>query len=121
MIIQIKENTTINDIQKEFEEAFPYLKLMFFKKPHHEHEGSAKKDLMSGAVKVSSAMKHNGKISFDENTTVIELENLFHEHFGLNVQVFRKSGKSWIETTVTDNWTLKKQNDQGKELSELSF
>ncbi len=121
MIIHIKENTTITDIQNEFESKFPYLKLMFFKKPHHEHEGSAKKDLMSGASKITSAKQHNGKITFDENTTVIELEDLFREHFGLNVQVFRKSGRSWIETTVTDNWTLKKQNDQGKELSELSF
>lgn len=121
MNIEIKDNITINDIQKEFEENFNFLKLMFFKKPHADNEGSAKKDLLSGSTKLTSLRHKNGTIIFDEYTTVTELENLFKEHFGLNVQVFRKSGKSWIETTVTDKWTLKKQNDQGKELDELSF
>ena len=121
MTIQIENNLTITDVQNSFESNFPYLKLMFFKKPHHEHEGNLKKDLITSNAKIVSVKEGNGRITFDENITVIELEELFSEHFGLNVQVFRKSGKSWIETTVTDNWTLKKQNDQGKELSELGF
>jgi len=121
MNIQVKDNLTISDIQKEFEEKFQYLKLMFFKKPHSEKEGSAKKDLLNSTVKLTNIRHKNGKIAFDENIAVNELEQLFKDNFGLNVQVFRKSGKSWIETTVTDSWSLKKQNDQGKELSELSF
>ena len=121
MNIIIKDNLTINDIQKEFEEKFHFLKLMFFKKSHHENEGSAKKDLLLGTTKLTNIRHKNGKIAVDEDTTVTELESLFKEHFDLNVQVFRKSGKSWIETTVTDKWTLKKQNDQGRELDELSF
>jgi hypothetical protein len=36
---------------------------------------------------------------------------------GLYVQVFRKSGKVWLETTATDNWSLYKQNEEGQELS----
>lgn len=121
MRIELKNDITINDVQNHFESNFPYLKLMFFKKPHEEHEGSFKKDLLTTNSKIISVKEGNGKITFDENISVIELEELFREHFGLNVQVFRKSGKSWIETTVTDNWSLKKQNDQGKELSELGF
>ncbi|MFO0355873.1 MAG: hypothetical protein ACK50A_02890 [Sphingobacteriaceae bacterium] len=121
MNILVKDNLTISDIQKEFETTFQYLKLMFFKKPHSTAEGSAKKDLLNGSLKLTNIRHKNGKISFDENITVSELEELFKDHFGLNVQVFRKSGSSWIETTVTNSWTLKKQNDQGKELSELSF
>jgi hypothetical protein len=53
--------------------------------------------------------------------TVNELEQRFKSQFGLNIQVFRKHGKTWIETTVTDNWTLFKQNEEGKTLSELKF
>jgi hypothetical protein len=37
----------------------------------------------------------------------------------LSVQVFRKSGKSWLETTFTDGWTLKKQNQEGIDLSQI--
>ncbi len=121
MNIQVKDSQTISDIQKQFEEQFNYLKLMFFKKPHTDNQGNAKKDLVSPTSKLESIKHKNGKIVFDDDITVTELEHLFKDHFGLNVQVFRKSGNSWIETTVTDGWTLKKQNDQGKEISELRF
>jgi hypothetical protein len=33
------------------------------------------------------------------------------------VQVFRQSGRVWLETTRTDDWTLAEQNKQGEELS----
>jgi hypothetical protein len=33
--------------------------------------------------------------------------------------VFRKSGKTWLETSVTDDWTLKRQNEEGMELSRM--
>ena len=49
--------------------------------------------------------------------TVGELEKLFRERFGANIQVSRKSGTLWLETTMTDNWTLKQQNEHGRELS----
>ena len=46
-----------------------------------------------------------------------EADNISHqiltscqEKLKLSAQVFRKSGKIWLETTFTDSWTLKKQN-----------
>jgi len=48
---------------------------------------------------------------------VSEVEQLFQDVYGLSVQVFRKSGTIWLETTATDDWTLNKQNDEAKELS----
>jgi hypothetical protein len=35
------------------------------------------------------------------------------------VQVLRKSGKAWLEATITDGWTLEEQNIQGEDLSEI--
>jgi hypothetical protein len=49
--------------------------------------------------------------------SVAELEQQFSDVYGLSVQIFRQSGKAWLETTVTDKWTLEKQNEQGKALS----
>jgi len=46
------------------------------------------------------------------------LEKSFYDRFDMLVQVSRKSGSIWLETTMTDNWTLKQQNDHGRELSE---
>lgn len=62
-----------------------------------------------------------GEIILNDEMTVGELEQKFKEQFDLNVQVFRKHGNSWIETTVTDNWSLQKQNEEGRVLSELRF
>ena len=52
-----------------------------------------------------------------DTTTVHDLETGFRERFGLSVHVFRKSGNLWIETTMTENWTLKQQNEHGMEIS----
>jgi hypothetical protein len=46
--------------------------------------------------------------------TVSELEKSFTEIYGLYTQVFRKSGNIWLVTTITDNWTLNEQNQQGE-------
>ena len=48
---------------------------------------------------------------------VNELEKIFKDRFNLAVQVFRKSGNLWLETTMTDNWTLQQQNNHGGEIS----
>jgi hypothetical protein len=49
--------------------------------------------------------------------TVTELESRFNTIYGLSVQLFRKSGRAWLETTVTDGWTLEEQNNEGEALS----
>ena len=36
---------------------------------------------------------------------------------GWKVQILRSSGKLYIETSVTDQWTLDRQNQEGAELS----
>ena len=59
-----------------------------------------------------------GSIMLKDSIIVSELEELFKDHFGLSVQVFLKS-RSWIQTTVTDDWTLRDQNTEGQELSSL--
>ena len=61
---------------------------------------------------------HNkGTITITPQMTVAGLEQNMNDVYGLSVQVFRKSGMAWLETSVTDNWTLEQQNKQGEELS----
>jgi hypothetical protein len=50
--------------------------------------------------------------------TVADLEFRLEKEYGLHIQVFRKSGNIWLETTATDNWTLDRQNQEGKILEE---
>jgi hypothetical protein len=121
MILTVQPKMKISQLQEEFNRTFPFLKLEFFRHSHKALTGSAKHDLirLTDTIKITPTKKSIGEISITENMTVIELEQLVSEHFGLSAQVFRKSGKSWLETTVTDDWTLKHQNDQGYELSQL--
>jgi hypothetical protein len=46
---------------------------------------------------------------------VEEIEGIFNNKFGLNIQLFRKLGNVWIETVNTDNWTLKEQMKRSEE------
>ena len=113
----IKANNKLSRIQKEFNAQFPFLKLEFFKQLHDVYSGSPKQSLLKEDVLLKAKSNKESEICVNENMAVSVLENLFQENFGISAQVFRKSGNSWLETTKTDDWTLKKQNDEGKELS----
>ncbi len=120
--IEISGDKKIATVQKEFNDAFPFLKLEFFRKKHGLGGGSNRSEMIDAQLSFRKIpQKHsNGMIFLKEDMKVCELEDLFKNHFGLNVQVFRKSGRSWIETTLTDDWTLLQQNEEGRELSQLS-
>ncbi|MCD6068986.1 MAG: hypothetical protein K0S33_3812 [Bacteroidetes bacterium] len=119
MKIAINDHRKIFAIQEEFNRLFPYLKLEFFSKPH-KHAGANAKKLMKSNSKTLGECRtvHDpGEITIVPEMTVSELEQNFGSVYGLGVQVFRKSGRTWLETTVTDSWTLEEQNRQGEELS----
>ncbi len=67
---------------------------------------------------IQPALKEGGMV-VSELTAVGDLECFFRNHL-LNVQVFRRSANLWLETTMTDAWTLQKQNNHGKEISEFN-
>ncbi|MGZ3932210.1 MAG: hypothetical protein ACXVP0_12845 [Bacteroidia bacterium] len=121
MTLTIHSGMKISALQKQFNTVFPFLKLEFFKHRHQAHVGSTKKDHIEphGTLKHLQKGRAKQKIEITNDMTVTTLEQIFATDFGLSVQVFRKSGNLWLETTVTDDWTLKKQNDQGCELSRL--
>lgn len=119
MKITINDNRKIFAIQEAFTNAYPFLKLEFFAKPHKPGGASSKKFIKHPTKTLGDCrtIHKAGTITITENTTVGELEQRFSEVYGLGVQVFRKSGKVWLETTVTDNWTLDRQNKEGESLS----
>ena len=121
MKIIINDHRKIYALQKEFNEMFPYLKLEFFSKPHRVGAPSSKKIMKHPGKTLGEcrAIHFKGTLTITPQMTVAELEQNFSDVYGLSVQVFRKSGKAWLETTVTDNWTLEQQNNQGLELSGL--
>ena len=115
--MQITNNKTLADIQKEFNAKFPYLKLEFYSQAHKTKAGSPENLKLNPQHTIDEARtKHTlGDLSINGHLKVSTLENTFHEKYGLNVQVFRRSGNIWLQTTATDDWTLADQNKKGKE------
>jgi len=120
MRLLINAEKLIKDLRKEFSEAYPFLQLEFF-----NNEG-ARKTRYSPFKKIEHEKilgdagilkNHKGYIDIKDSTTVLELENVLMDEFGLSAQVFRKSGNIWLETTMTDDWSLKQQNDHGREIT----
>ncbi len=122
MILHLSKNKSLYDVQTEFTSHFPFLKIGFFNKRHKAFPGSERASLLKPEAKLPLTGERDSlEVEIDESMTVKALEEMFKQQLNLNIQVFRKSGRSWLETTVTDNWTLRKQNEEGKELSELSL
>lgn len=118
-VLKISGSIQLDSLKEDFNNAFAFLKIEFFKNSHSEHEPSSRKEMIKGNPLLGTLLKQNseGYIDLDPAMTVAHLEKMFNDKFGLNVQVFRKSGMVWLETSATDNMTLKGQNELGMEKS----
>lgn len=115
--LRVKKDRLIADVQGDFNKAYPFLKIEFFRKAAARSGYNIKEHLPKSTQLAKVGLTHEGSIKIDDSMTVGELEKLFRERFGANIQVSRKSGTLWLETTMTDNWTLQRQNEHGRELS----
>ena len=121
--ILINNLKTISEVQYDFSRKFPFLKLEFFNTAYVAEKALPKSKMFSQDKKLGAIRKtrKEGKIIVAQHQTVNDLEKEFWERFGLSAQVFRKSGNLWIETSLTDSWTLEQQNHEGYEMSKLHY
>jgi hypothetical protein len=119
MKIIITDRRKIFAIQREFSEMFPFLKLEFFAKPARINGASANKVLKEASKTLAECrtVHTSGILTITSGMTVRELEQHFRDIYGLTIQILRKSGRAWLGTKMTDNWSLKEQNEQGESLS----
>ncbi len=112
----IKPSNTLAEIQEAFRAKFPYLKIEFYHSPHKAGEGSPPKEQLDSAIRIGelSGAVQQADIKIDGAIQVKTLEQHLSEQFGLNAQVFRRSGRLWLQTTKTDDWTLAMQNEHGE-------
>ena len=106
----------IREIEKAFSSMYPYLKIEF---PKDEIRWINVEDEGIGAerwLQQAQDMLFN-EVKVSDNMTVGELEVRLQELLAIPVAIFRCSGNFWIETKMTRNWTLKEQNDHGRELA----
>lgn len=117
----ISKDKTVMDLQKEFSDQFPYLKIEFYHKAHDHFEGSKKADQASSDTLLKDLSSDLSEAEFEitKNLSVDKLETAFEEKFGLHVQVFRQSGKEWLQTSVSDGWTLEEHSKNAKEYADF--
>jgi hypothetical protein len=111
-MLQIETGKQIKQIQTAFNTRYPYLKIEMIKQ-----QGS-KAEAMKGNEVIAKVPATT--ISMGNQQTVARLEQEFLEKAGLKVIVYRRFCNVWIETTLTNDWTLEQQNSEGKLLSELN-
>jgi hypothetical protein len=120
MQLRIEKGDLIKDKQTQFSAVFPYLKIELFKSPYLQAEGRellGKEKSKPVPVGSSERFTKSATINIEEKTTAYTLEKQFLQKFDLSIKLFRKSGNLWIETTLTENWSLEKQNEEGEFMS----
>jgi sporulation-control protein spo0M len=107
----VNPNTTVNELMCQFAEHFPFLRLALY-----EGMGN-KKRAASENEYVLKFGTNSVEVIFESSTKVRDFIDYLEKLLGWKVQILRSSGKLYIETSVTDQWTLDRQNQEGAELS----
>lgn len=121
-VLHILQEQKLSVIQKEFNEMFPYLKLEFFRRRSDKPVSGGRSLPLNPDITLSQLSKPSDvkQMSITGDLKVKELESNFFDQFNLHIKVMRRSGRSWLETSLTNEWTLDFQNAQGKETSGYS-
>lgn len=120
MRLSIYGERLISDVQQQFAGAYPFLKIEFFKNGYLDQHLYPRHKQVAHNLKIKDAWgrrKGEGELLVEDAMTVSILEITFKEQFGLAAQVFRRSGNIWLETSITNVWTLKQQNEHGREIT----
>lgn len=111
MSILVTNTRTLAEIQTAFREKFESLKLEFYVGSHKAGEGIANSKKLDTSLTIGELREGDSETEFSihGNLKTNSFEESWQEAFGFSVQVFRKSGNIWLQTTSTDDWTLSEQ------------
>lgn len=108
----------ISDVQGRFQSLFPLLQLRFYREAHGLRAESDIRDEIKDPNQLLRTLNPGfmgGEIALASETTVGQFETEFASRFGLHIQVYRKAGNDWIQTTSTDLWPLSRQQEAAEE------
>lgn len=117
MILFVDNKCPACNIKKQFTNYYPFLKLEFANPPFIEKSFCKTVPLACTLVKELFNKNSERTINVAHQRTVTEVESDFKTEFGLDVQILRLSGNVWVETGLTEDWTLEKQNKEGEQIS----
>jgi len=119
-VLKIDERKSASGFQKDFTTLFPFLKIEFFKTQlssvdHKNHKAGT---LLAPNFPLS---KNAFSIDLSPSTTIAQLKTIIFEKTGVSCLVYRKSGSMWIETSLTEDWSLDRQNHEAELMSNHSI
>lgn len=121
MKIIFTQDSVLNDLNQQFQKYYKFLKLQFYS---NNVSADHNKEIPGDAIKDLSITVHDlihgrieATIDMSENCQVKAFEKSWFDTAGIWCQVFRKSGNVWLQTTVTDDMSLKEVNSFGEEMS----
>ena len=120
MQLTINGERLVREVQQDFSRVYPYLKIEFFRMNGLHKDKTLKQNQIRHDQQLWLAKSRDiNKDDFviEDTMSVADLEKAFMNKFGLLTQVFRRSGNIWLETSITDGWSLKQQNDLGREIT----
>lgn len=118
MLLEINDNKPVAALQTKFSNSFPYLKIEFYTKAHQWQRASDKKYLVPPQALVGSIRNKKTEGLFDIKSyhKTGQVEKTFKRKYGLHVQVFRLQDNGWVQSTGTDDLTLREQMELAKGL-----
>ena len=114
MKLFVKPEIKANDLIRHFNEIYPFLRLEIY------NQGEVMSDTCHDC-KLSDIVHKKAIKCFVilPEMKVSEAESSFWEKMGIQISVFRKSGKTWLESSFTNYWSLERQNNLGKGMNDF--
>jgi hypothetical protein len=122
MLLHIDDTMLVSDVQEDFSDSYPFLKIEFYSEPHHYKQASSEIHRLHPSETIGAIRKiHNpGNLEILSWYTTGRIERDFKEKFGLNVQVFRKEAGTWMQTRSSDTYTLAEQMERAQKAALLA-
>lgn len=117
MKLEINDNTSLMQVQEQFNKAYQYLWINFYYTSFYTTSDTALEKINKN-VKIKNIANVTGTtvINIDKNVSIHQLEEDFFNILGLKAKICRKSGNVWVETTFTGNWSLERQNAEENQI-----
>lgn len=110
--IEINNKRKIRDIQTEFNDFFPHLKIEFFIIHRSAFYDQIKEYVDASSSLLKCREKNNdGYIFLNDELRTLDLKNNLKKDFGLNIEIFHKIGvDSWSKDPIPNEQLLKEIN-----------
>jgi hypothetical protein len=105
MEIVIDKELTVRQLAQIFSKKYPFLKIDVYNRGEE-----VSNDCFHTLHQISN-MKDPQNFTILPEMSIGQIEQLFWDELGLQIAILRRVGHSWVNTPLTNDWTLERQNE----------